>query len=73
MELKKSYSPEEIEDKWYDAWERNGNFKPDQDAEGSPFCIVIPPPNVTGSLHMGHALNATLQDVLSRWKRLRGH
>ena len=73
MELKKSYSPEDIEDKWYDAWERNGYFKPDQDAEGSPFCIVIPPPNVTGSLHMGHALNATLQDVLSRWKRLRGH
>ena len=73
MELKKSYSPEEIEDKWYDIWERNGYFKPDQGAEGSPFCIVIPPPNVTGSLHMGHALNATLQDVLSRWKRLRGH
>ena len=73
MELKKSYSPEEIEDKWYDAWERNGYFKPNQDAEGSSFCIVIPPPNVTGSLHMGHALNATLQDVLCRWKRLRGH
>ncbi len=73
MELKKSYSPEEIEDRWYASWERNGYFKPDQEAEGSPFCIVIPPPNVTGSLHMGHALNATLQDILSRWKRLGGH
>ncbi|HMK55130.1 MAG TPA: valine--tRNA ligase [Dissulfurispiraceae bacterium] len=72
MELKKSYSPEDIEDKWYEYWERNGYFKPDDNAEGAPFSIVIPPPNVTGSLHMGHALNATLQDVLARWNRLRG-
>ena len=73
MELKKSYSPEEIEDKWYDFWERNGYFQPDDKATGSSFSIVIPPPNVTGSLHMGHALNATLQDILARWNRLWGH
>lgn len=69
-ELKKSYSPEEIEDKWYKTWEDGGFFKPDDDTSKPPFCIVIPPPNVTGSLHMGHALNATIQDVLTRWKRM---
>lgn len=73
IELKKSYSPEDIEDKWYVFWEEKGYFKPDPNAARSPFCIVIPPPNVTGSLHMGHALNATVQDILSRWKRMLGH
>jgi valyl-tRNA synthetase len=72
MELKKNYSPEEIEDKWYGLWEGSGFFKPDPKSDGNSFCIVIPPPNVTGSLHMGHALNATLQDILSRWNRMRG-
>ena len=70
--MKKSYTPEEIEAKWYEIWEKRGYFKPDPAAK-EPFCIVIPPPNVTGSLHMGHALNATLQDVLSRWKRMHGY
>jgi valyl-tRNA synthetase len=73
MEFKKSYNPEEIEDKWYEEWEKKGYFSPDPDATGDPFCIVIPPPNVTGSLHMGHALNATLQDILLRWKRMNGY
>ncbi len=72
-ELKKSYSPEQIEEKWYAFWERKGYFKPDPGAVQSPYCIVIPPPNVTGSLHMGHALNATIQDILIRWKRMSGH
>lgn len=72
-EFKKNYSPDEIENKWYSFWEDHDLFKPDPEATGSPFCIVIPPPNVTGSLHMGHALNATIQDVLSRWKRMLGH
>ncbi|MCC6346732.1 MAG: valine--tRNA ligase, partial [Nitrospirales bacterium] len=54
-------------------WEDQGYFKPGPDAPHSPFSIVIPPPNVTGSLHMGHALNATIQDILIRWKRMRGH
>ncbi|MCL4458235.1 MAG: valine--tRNA ligase [Nitrospirae bacterium] len=72
IELKKSYSPEDIEDKWYAFWEKGGYFMPDPKAAGEPFCIVIPPPNITGSLHMGHALNAAIQDILSRWKRMSG-
>ncbi|MCL5238342.1 MAG: valine--tRNA ligase [Nitrospirae bacterium] len=72
-ELKQNYNPEEIEDKWYVFWESRGYFKPDPDPAKAPFCIVIPPPNVTGSLHMGHALNATIQDILSRWKRMTGY
>lgn len=70
-ELSKSYSPEGIEKKWYDLWLRKGYFSPNPDGR-EPYCIVIPPPNVTGSLHMGHALNATLQDILTRWKRMLG-
>lgn len=73
IEMKKSYNPEEIEDKWYVFWEDNGHFKPSSGIDGPSYCIVIPPPNVTGSLHMGHALNATIQDILSRWKRMSGY
>lgn len=58
--------------KWYDLWSREGYFKPEVNPGGEPYCIVIPPPNVTGSLHMGHALNATLQDIVIRWKRMHG-
>ncbi len=72
MEIGKSYNPEEIEDRCYEHWEREGLFQPRSDAQGEPFSIVIPPPNITGSLHMGHALNATVQDILSRWKRMLG-
>ncbi len=64
------YSPQDIEAKWYAAWEQAGSFAPR--GEGKSFTIVIPPPNVTGALHMGHALNNTLQDVLIRFKRLQG-
>ncbi len=70
--LQKSYKPEDIEEKWYTYWEKNGFFTPDLDSDKPPFCIVIPPPNVTGSLHMGHALNATLQDIIVRWKKMSG-
>jgi valyl-tRNA synthetase len=73
VEFKKNYNPEEIEDRWYAFCEGKGYFKPETNASGTPFSIVIPPPNVTGSLHMGHALNATLQDILVRWKRMLGH
>lgn len=66
------YDPKQVESKWYDVWESKGFFRPDPDAEGEPFSVVIPPPNVTGSLHMGHALNTTLQDVLVRWRRMQG-
>lgn len=72
-EFKKTYSPKDIEDKWYAFWEKNGYFKPDPSAVKSPFCIVIPPPNITGSLHMGHALNATIQDILVRYRRMSAH
>ena len=71
-ELSKSYIPEGIEEKWYELWVNEGYFKPEINPAGKPYSIVIPPPNVTGSLHMGHALNATLQDVLARWKRMCG-
>lgn len=71
--LQGSYIPAEIENKWYSFWEKNGYFAPDPKASKPPFCIVIPPPNITGSLHMGHALNATIQDILARWKRMLGY
>ncbi|GAB5046135.1 valine--tRNA ligase [Thermodesulfovibrio sp. TK110] len=67
------YQPQEIEVRLYSFWEEKGFFKPDPDPKKTPYCIVIPPPNVTGTLHMGHALNATLQDILIRWKRMLGY
>lgn len=71
-ELEKSYNPKGIEEKWYEIWVQKSYFKPRMDSRGESYSIVIPPPNVTGSLHMGHALNATLQDILARWKRMYG-
>ena len=73
MPLPSVYSPAEVESRWYSEWESKGYFKPRSDSTKPPFTIVIPPPNVTGILHMGHALNDTLQDVLVRWKRMQGH
>ena len=69
MELPSSYNPKEAEDRWYRLWEEEGHFHAREDDGRAPYSIVIPPPNVTGSLHMGHALNNTLQDILSRWQR----
>ena len=71
-ELSKAYDPKEVEKKWYDRWEADGSFHAPDKPEGETYCIVIPPPNVTGALHMGHALNNTLQDILIRWKRMSG-
>ena len=70
--LPKSYEPHEVESRWYQFWLDNGYFKADMNSNSQPYCIVIPPPNVTGSLHMGHALNNTLQDILVRFKRMQG-
>ena len=70
--LEKTYNPADIETKWYDHWESSGAFKPGSFPEAEPYTIVQPPPNVTGSLHMGHAFDTTLQDVLVRFERLRG-
>ncbi|MFH1757186.1 MAG: valine--tRNA ligase, partial [Pseudomonadota bacterium] len=68
----KVYNPQKVEEKWYQFWEDKSLFRADEGSVRPPFSIVIPPPNVTGSLHMGHALNNTLQDVLARYKRMDG-
>ncbi len=68
--MDKHYDPKAIEAKWYPWWEQTGKFKPS--GKGEPWSMVIPPPNVTGILHMGHALNDTIQDVLARWRRMQG-
>ena len=70
--LAKAYEPNEFEQKWYSYWEREKYFQADADSTKPRFSIVIPPPNVTGSLHMGHALQHTLHDILVRWKRMSG-
>ncbi|WP_259779913.1 valine--tRNA ligase [Aestuariispira ectoiniformans] len=70
--LDKTYEPAQVEDRHYKRWENEGCFKHGQNENSDPYTIVIPPPNVTGSLHMGHALNNTLQDVLIRHKRMQG-
>lgn len=71
-ELSKTYDPKLSQDKWYALWEEKGFFKANAHSPKPPYCIVIPPPNVTGSLHMGHALVNTIQDILIRWKRMSG-
>ncbi len=71
-ELAKNYDPKDVEEKIYDTWLKNGYFTPQMDKKKEPFTIVIPPPNVTGHLHMGHALDETLQDILMRYKRMQG-
>jgi valyl-tRNA synthetase len=71
-ELSKTYDPAGTEARWQTAWEQSGAFHPDPAAEGEPFSVVIPPPNVTGSLHMGHAFNTALIDTVVRFQRLQG-
>ncbi len=70
--LSKKYNPKEFETRLYKYWEENGYFKADVNEEKTPFTIMMPPPNVTGNLHMGHAINHTIQDILIRWKRMQG-
>ena len=74
-ELSKAYDPKQTEEKIYKLWEESGYFNPDKlpGERKKSFCITVPPPNVTGSLHMGHALNATIQDILIRKKRMEGY
>lgn len=71
-ELPKQYDPKSVEDKWYKIWEGSFYFHAEVNPAKKPFTIVIPPPNVTGILHMGHALNNTIQDILIRYKRMKG-
>ena len=68
-----TYNPGDIEKKWYGYWEAQGYFHEEVDSNKPPFSIVLPPPNVTGMLHMGHALDNTLQDILIRFKRMQGY
>lgn len=74
MKLSKTYNPKDVEDRIYKLWLKSGFFNPDKlpERHKKPYTIVIPPPNVTGELHMGHALNAVIQDTLIRWKRMQG-
>jgi len=72
MEFPKRFDPAPVEKRWREFWLKGGYFTPGPDAQGAPYSIVIPPPNITGRLHAGHALNATLQDILIRWRRMQG-
>ena len=71
--MEATYDPKAVEAHWYDRWEHSGVFRPEHNPDGEPFCIVIPPPNVTGSLHMGHALNHTIHDAIIRRRRMQGY
>ncbi len=71
-QLDKTYDPKAVESRWSQVWNQQGYFHASPTHPGQPYCIVIPPPNVTGSLHVGHALNHSLQDILIRWRRMQG-
>ena len=73
MELAKAYTPSEIESKWYQQWENKGYFKPSNNTNAPSYCIQLPPPNVTGTLHMGHAFQQTIMDALIRYHRMKGY
>ncbi len=73
IEMGKTYSPKEFEDRIYSGWEEKKYFSANVNSEKEPYTIVLPPPNITGQLHMGHALDQTLQDILIRWKRMQGY
>ena len=71
--LKEKYNPKDFEEELYQRWEEKGYFKPSMDKTKENYCIMMPPPNVTGKLHMGHALDDTIQDILIRFKRMQGY
>src|SRR3989337_763480 len=71
-QMDKVYDPKKVEEKWYAYWIEKDYYKSSPSGKKPSYSIVIPPPNVTGSLHIGHALNNTLQDILIRWKRMKG-
>src|SRR5688572_13461203 len=72
MAISKTYNPKEVEEKWYQNWQEKGFFRSKPNPKKEPYTIVIPPPNVTGVLHMGHMLNNTIQDILIRRARMQG-
>src|SRR5262245_6699132 len=72
LTLEKTFDPAHFEERWYETWDKEGRFQP-HGAESAPkFVMVIPPPNVTGRLHIGHAYGRTIEDILARWQRMRG-
>ena len=71
--MNSTYQPADVEARWYAVWERAETFRPEVNPDGEPFSIVIPPPNITGVLHMGHALDLSIQDVIIRRKRMQGY
>ena len=71
-QLEKTYNPGQVEERWYQFWSAKDYFRAEVEHPGPVYSIVIPPPNVTGSLHVGHALNTSLQDILVRWRRMQG-
>jgi valyl-tRNA synthetase len=71
-QLDKIYDPKAVEARWSQVWDQQGYFHASPTHPGEPYCIAIPPPNVTGSLHVGHALNHSIQDILIRWRRMQG-
>ncbi|WP_018305619.1 valine--tRNA ligase [Desulfitobacterium hafniense] len=73
FKMEKVYDPSQVEGKWYPYWEEKGYFHADVDDAKEPFSIVMPPPNVTGALHLGHAIDSTIQDILTRFKRMQGY
>lgn len=72
-QLDKTYEPKSVESRLYDFWQKNGYFHAEPDKSKKPYTIVMPPPNITGQLHMGHALDNTLQDILTRFRRMQGY
>jgi len=72
-ELPKVYDPHEVEERLYRFWEEGGYFHAEPDPERQPYTIVMPPPNITGALHLGHGMDETLQDILIRWRRMQGY
>ena len=70
--MEKVFEPKKIEERWYKFWQEKGYFHANENSDKKSYCIVIPPPNITGALHIGHALNNTIQDILTRWKRMEG-
>ena len=72
-QLEKVYDPSQVEDRLYRAWQESGVFHTQRDARKKPYTIVMPPPNITGQLHMGHAMDETWQDILIRYKRMQGY
>ena len=71
--LEEKYNPKDFEAKLYKEWEEKGYFKPSMNNTKESYCIMMPPPNVTGGIHMGHALDSTIQDILIRFKRMQGY